>query len=158
MRFTVLCVGKMKEKYLLEACDEYIKRLSRFGKTDVIEIADEKIPDKASEKQENQIKERESAAVLAKIPSGSFVVALCIEGGMMSSEKLAQTIEKVAMQYSHIVFLIGGSLGLSDSVKRRADLQLSFSPMTFPHRIMRVILLEQIYRACKINANEAYHK
>lgn len=158
MRFTVLCVGKMKEKYLLEACDEYIKRLSRFAKTDVIEIADEKIPDKASEKQENQIKERESAAVLAKIPSGSFVVALCIEGGMMSSEKLAQTIEKVAMQYSHIVFLIGGSLGLSDSVKRRADLQLSFSPMTFPHRIMRVILLEQIYRACKINANEAYHK
>ncbi len=158
MRFTVLCVGKMKEKYLLEACDEYIKRLSRFAKTDIIEIADEKIPDKASEKQENQIKERESAAVLAKIPSGSFVVALCIEGGMMSSEKLAQTIEKVAMQYSHIVFLIGGSLGLSDSVKRRADLQLSFSPMTFPHRIMRVILLEQIYRACKINANEAYHK
>jgi 23S rRNA (pseudouridine1915-N3)-methyltransferase len=148
----------MKEKYLLEACDEYIKRLSRFAKTDIIEIADEKIPDKASEKQENQIKERESAAVLAKIPSGSFVVALCIEGGMMSSEKLAQTIEKVAMQYSHIVFLIGGSLGLSDSVKRRADLQLSFSPMTFPHRIMRVILLEQIYRACKINANEAYHK
>lgn len=158
MKFTILCVGKMKEKYLLEACGEYIKRLNRFGKTDVIEIADEKIPDKASDKQEQQIKEREGASVLAKIPADSFVIALCVEGGMMSSEELAQTIGKISMQHSHIVFVIGGSLGLSDNVKQRADLRLSFSPMTFPHRLMRVILLEQIYRACKINANETYHK
>ena len=158
MKITILCVGKIKEKYFTDAIKEYTKRLSRFAKTEIIEVADEKIPDNASAKEEEQIKEKEGKSLLSKIKDDAYVVALCIEGREQSSPELAGTIEKISMQKSHIVFVIGGSLGLSDEVKQRAALRLSFGKMTLPHQLMRVVLLEQVYRAFKINNNEAYHK
>ena len=157
MNITVIGVGKIKEKFFTAAIDEYAKRLSRFVKLNIIEVPDEKIPDNASLKEEEQIKDKEGRAILSKIKD-SFVVALCIEGREMSSEDLAAKIESISMQSSSITFIIGGSLGLSDEVKSRADLRLSFGRMTLPHQLMRVVLLEQIYRAFKINRNESYHK
>ena len=150
MNITVISVGKIKEKYFTAAIDEYSKRLSRFAKLNIIEVADEKIPDNASEKEMEQIK--------AKLPQNSFVVTLCIEGKEHSSEELAKKIADISMTSSHITFIIGGSLGLSDTVKSKSALRLSFGKMTLPHQLMRVVLLEQIYRAFKINNNESYHK
>lgn len=158
MKLSVICVGKIKEKFFTDACKEYLKRLSRFAKTEIVELNDEKIPDKPSPKQEEQIKSREGTAILSHIPQNSFVIALCIEGKQLSSEQLADIIADISMRHSHITFIIGGSLGLDETVKQKAQLRLSFSPMTFPHQLMRVVLLEQIYRAYKINANETYHK
>lgn len=158
MNLTILCVGKLKEKYWNEAICEYSKRLSRFVKLTILEIPDEKIPDNASQKQEEQVKEKEGIAILSKIPSDSFVVSLCVEGKQLSSEMFSEKIEEVMLTKSHITFLIGGSLGLSEAVKKHSDLRLSFSKMTFPHQLMRVILLEQIYRAFKIIHHETYHK
>lgn len=158
MKISIVCIGKIKEKFFAEACAEYCKRLSRFVKMEIVELADEKIPDRASVKQEEQIKAREGASVLSHIAPNSFVVALCVEGKQLSSEQLAAKIADITMYNSHITFVIGGSLGLDEQVKQRADLRLSFSLMTFPHQLMRVVLLEQIYRAFKINANETYHK
>ena len=157
MNITVISVGKIKEKFFTAAIDEYAKRLSRFVKLNIIEVPDEKIPENDSPKEEERIKEKEGKAILSKIKD-SFVVALCIEGKEMSSEDLAAKIESISMQSSSITFIIGGSLGLSDEVKSRADLRLSFGRMTLPHQLMRVVLLEQIYRAFKINRNESYHK
>jgi 23S rRNA (pseudouridine1915-N3)-methyltransferase len=158
MNLTILCAGKLKEKYWNEAICEYSKRLSRFVKLTILEIPDEKIPDNASQKQEEQVKEKEGAAILSKIAPTSFVVSLCVEGKQLSSEMLSEKIEEVMLTKSHITFLIGGSLGLSNAVKERSDLRLSFSKMTFPHQLMRVVLLEQIYRAFKIIHHETYHK
>lgn len=158
MNITIACVGKIKEKYFIDAVNEYKKRLSRFSKIEIIEIPDEKIPEKCSEKQEQQIKEKESTTLLSRIKSDSYKIVLCIEGKTLSSEVLAQKIADISMHNSHITFIIGGSLGLSDNIKSIADLKLSFSPMTFPHQLMRVVLFEQVYRAFKINANESYHK
>lgn len=158
MNITVICVGKIKEKYFTAAIDEYSKRLSRFVKLNIIEVADEKIPDNASEKEMNQIKEKEGGKILSKLPPNSFIITLCIEGKEFSSEELAKKIADVSMTSSSITFIIGGSLGLSDSVKAKSKLRLSFGRMTLPHQLMRVVLLEQIYRTFKINNNESYHK
>lgn len=158
MNISIICAGKIKEKYFTAAIDEYKKRLSRFANIEIIEIPDEKIPDNASLKEEELIREKEGRAMLSKIKSGSYVVSMCIEGKQLSSEELAQKISSVTMQTSRIVFIIGGSLGLSDEVKQRSDLRLSFGKITLPHQLMRVVMLEQIYRAFKINSNETYHK
>ena len=157
MNITVLCVGKIKEKYFTDAINEYKKRMSRFGKFEIIEIPDEKIPDRASEKEMSAIKDKEGKAILAKL-KGGYAVAMCIEGTEVSSEQLADKISAVSMTSSNITFIIGGSLGLSDEVKNRSDIRLSFGRITLPHQLMRVVLCEQIYRAFKIINNESYHK
>jgi 23S rRNA (pseudouridine1915-N3)-methyltransferase len=158
MNINIISVGKIKEKYFTAAIDEYSKRLSRFVKVNIIEVPDEKIPDNASEKEKENIKAKEGAKILAKLPENSFVAALCIEGKEMASEELAKKIADISMTSSTITFIIGGSLGLSDEVKSRSALRLSFGRMTLPHQLMRVVLLEQIYRSFKINNNESYHK
>lgn len=159
MRITVISVGKIKEKYFTGAIEEYAKRLSRYCKLDLIEVPDEKTPDGASEGLELQIKEKEGERILQKIPDGAFVVALAIDGKMLDSEELAGQMERWNVSgISHVVFLIGGSLGLAPTVLKRADYKLSFSKMTFPHQLMRVILLEQIYRSFRIRNHEPYHK
>lgn len=159
MKITLITVGKIKEKFYTDAIGEYAKRLSRYCKLEIIQVADEKTPDKASENEERQIKEKEGQRILAQVKEGAYVVALAIEGKMMSSEELADRIHRLGVNgVSQIVFIIGGSLGLSEEVLRRADAQLSFSKMTFPHQLMRVILLEQIYRSYRIIAGEPYHK
>ena len=159
MKITLITVGKIKEKYFTDAISEYSKRLSRYCKMDIIEVPDEKTPDGASETLETQIKDKEGEKILAKIPDGAYVVALAIEGKMLDSEELADKMEKWNVSgISHVVFVIGGSLGLSSKVLNRADFKLSFSKMTFPHQLMRVILLEQIYRSFRIRNNEPYHK
>lgn len=159
MKITLITVGKIKEKFYTEALAEYAKRLSRYCKLEIVQVADEKTPDKASELEEQQIKKREGERILAQIRDGSYVIALAIEGKMLDSEELASKIEQLGVSgTSQIAFVIGGSLGLSDAVLKRADYQLSFSKMTFPHQLMRVILLEQIYRSYRIIAGEPYHK
>lgn len=159
MKITIISVGKIKEKYLVMAIDEYAKRLSRYAKLEFIEVGDEKTPDGASELEELQIKKVEGQKILKNIKDNSYVIALAIEGKMISSLELAQKMESLGVNgVSHIVFLIGGSLGLSEDVLKRADYLLSFSKMTFPHQLMKVILLEQIYRSYRINSNEPYHK
>ena len=151
MKITLITVGKIKEKFFQDAIAEYSKRLSRYCKLEIIQVADEKTPDGASEAVETQIKEKEGERIL--------VVALAINGNMLDSEELAAKIEKWGVSgISQIVFIIGGSLGLSNQVLVRADYKLSFSKMTFPHQLMRVILLEQIYRSYRIIQGEPYHK
>ncbi len=158
MNINIISVGKIKEKYFTAAIDEYAKRLSRFVKLNITEVQDEKIPDNASGKEMELVKEKEGAKILAKLPQNSFVVTLCIEGKELSSEELAEKISDISMTSSNITFIIGGSLGLADAVKCKSNLRLSFGRMTLPHQLMRVVLLEQIYRAFKINNNESYHK
>lgn len=159
MKITLITVGKIKEKYFTDAIAEYAKRLSRYCKLEIIEAADEKTPDGASEALENQIKEKEGERILSKVPDSAYVVALAIEGKQLSSEELADKMEKWNVGgISHLVFIIGGSLGLTPKVLNRADYKLSFSKMTFPHQLMRVVLLEQIYRSFRIRNNEPYHK
>lgn len=158
MKISIVCVGKVKEKYFVDAIKEYCKRLSRYAEMNIIEVNDEKCPESLSVAEENQVKLAEGERILSKIKDG-FVIALAIEGKMLKSEELAELIEdKMVMGVSHIYFVIGGSLGLSSEVLKRADYKLSFSKMTFPHQLMRVILLEQIYRAERIMKNEPYHK
>ena len=159
VKITVICVGKIKEKYFTGAIEEYTKRLSRYCKLDIVELPDEKTPDTATLAEEEQIKKKEGERVLKVIPEHAYVIALAIEGKQLSSTELAQKIEKLGVDgESHLVFLIGGSLGMTDEVLKRADYLLSFSKMTFPHQLMRVVLLEQIYRSYRINCNEPYHK
>lgn len=158
MNINIIAVGKIKEKYFISAIDEYAKRLSRFVKLNIIEVPDEKIPDNTSKKEEEIIKDKEGQKILSKINQNSFVIALCVEGSQLTSEELASKITNISMTTSNITFIIGGSLGLSEQVKARSSLRLSFSKMTFPHQLMRVVLLEQVYRAFKINNNETYHK
>lgn len=159
MNITLVTVGKIKERYLEDAIKEYSKRLGRYCRLDIIQVADEKTPDGASAALENQIREKEGQRILSNIREGSFVIALAIEGRMLSSEELARKLQKLGVDgVSRIVFVIGGSLGLSREVMRRADYSLSFSPMTFPHQLMRVVLLEQVYRSFRIGAGEPYHK
>ena len=159
MKITVIAVGKIKEKFYTDAIAEYSKRLSRYCRLEVIQVADEKTPDGASEAQERQIKEKEGSRILAQIKDGAYVIALAVQGTMLSSEQLASKQNKLGVDgQSQIVLIIGGSLGLSDEVLKRADYHLSFSPMTFPHQLMRVILLEQIYRGYRIISGEPYHK
>ena len=148
MKISLITVGKVKEQYLRDAIAEYSKRLSRYCKLDIVEVADEKTPEHASEGVERQIKAKEGERIAKHIRDDAFVIALAIEGQQLTSEELAQKIQ----------LIIGGSLGLDPTIVKRADYLLSFSKMTFPHQLMRVILLEQLYRAYKINAGEPYHK
>ena len=159
MKITILCVGKVKEKFYRDAIDEFVKRLSRYCKLEIIEVADEKTQEQASETEIRIVKEKEGERILKNIKDDAYVITLCIDGKQLDSEELSDKIEKLGLQgSSHIYFVIGGSLGLADEVIKRADFKLSFSKMTFPHQLMRVILLEQIYRAYRIMNNEPYHK
>lgn len=159
MNITVISVGKLKEKYLKLGIEEFSKRLSKYCKLDMIELDDEKCPENLSDKDMEIVKTKEGNKILSKIKNNSYVIALAIDGKNLSSEELADTISKLAVRgNSHITFIIGGSLGLSDEVLKRADYKLSFSKMTFPHQMMKLILLEQVYRSFRINNNEPYHK
>ena len=159
MNINVIGVGKIKEKYLKLGIDEFKKRLSKYCKLDIIELDDEKAPEKLSEKEMIMVKEKEGKKILSKIKDTSYVIALAIDGKNLSSEELADKMSDLAVRgNSNITFVIGGSLGLSDEVLDRADYKLSFSKMTFPHQLMRLILLEQVYRAYRINNGEPYHK
>lgn len=159
MKITVLCVGKIKEKFYTQAIEEYLKRLSRYCKTEIVEVADEKTPDSASTAIEEQIKAREGERLAHYITDDAYVIALAIEGRKLDSVAFAGELDKLFVGgNSHIVFIIGGSLGLDAGILARADMKLSFSDMTFPHQLMRVILLEQIYRAYRIMRGEPYHK
>ncbi len=159
MNITVICIGKLKEKYWTAAIDEYSKRLKGYCSLDIIELKEARLPDKAGPAEELAVKEAEGEEILKKIKDNQYVITLEVKGKMLSSEKLAEKIETLGIDgQSNVVFVIGGSLGLSAAVSKRANFKLSFSEMTFPHQMMRVILLEQVYRAFKINRNEAYHK
>lgn len=159
MKISILCVGKVKEKFYREAIDEFTKRLSRYCKLEIIEVSDEKTEEQSSETEIRLVKEKEGERLLKNIKEDAYVIALCIDGKQLDSEELSEKIEKLGIQgVSHICFIIGGSLGLSDAVVKRADFKLSFSKMTFPHQLMRVILLEQIYRGYRIMNHEPYHK
>lgn len=159
MKITVIGVGRLKEKYWQAAIDEYSKRLSKYVKLDIIEVPDEKAPENLSAAEEEIVKKNEGERILKNIKDGAYVIALAINGKMLGSEELSEFLnERMVRGAGHIVFVIGGSLGLSKEVIDRADYKLSFSKMTFPHQMMRVILLEQFYRAVKIMKNEPYHK
>lgn len=158
MKITIACVGKIKEKYFIDAINEYAKRLSRYISLNIAEVPDEKTPENMSLAQMEQVKEIEGER-LNKVIKDSYVVALAINGKKLTSEGFADFIsDNMVKGVSHITFVIGGSLGLSDKILKRADYKLSFSDMTFPHQLMRVVLLEQIYRAHRIIKNEPYHK
>ena len=159
MEIRIITVGKIKEKYLNDGIAEYAKRLSRYCKLNFIQVSDEKTPDKASDALNRQIKETEGNRLLSHIRDTDYVIALAIEGKMLDSVELSDLIAKLGVQgKSSIAFVIGGSLGLSDAVLKRADYKLSFSRMTFPHQLMQMILLEQIYRGYRIMNLEPYHK
>lgn len=159
MKITLLAVGKIKESFYRQAIQEFQKRLARYCKLEIIEVADEKTPEHASAAEEIQIKEKEGQRLMKHFREDAFICALAIEGNMLDSLELSEKIEKLGvLGKSHIIFVIGGSLGLSEQILQKADFLLSFSRMTFPHQLMRVILLEQIYRSYRILAKEPYHK
>lgn len=159
MKIDIIAVGKVKEKFYREAIDEFAKRLSKYCKLQIIEVADEKTPDGASEAVEEQIKAKEAERILKNVKDEAFVFTLEILGKKYNSVEFANRMNSLGVQgKSHIQFVIGGSLGLHDSVSARSDAKISFSDMTFPHQLMRVILLEQVYRGCRIIAGEPYHK
>ncbi|WP_099360732.1 23S rRNA (pseudouridine(1915)-N(3))-methyltransferase RlmH [Fredinandcohnia onubensis] len=159
MNITIVTIGKLKEKYLIQGINEYLKRLTAYAKVDMIELADEKAPENLSESEMEQVKQKEGERILSKLSDDTHVIALAIEGKMKSSEQLADDLENLATYgKSKIAFIIGGSLGLSKDVMKRANDTLSFSKMTFPHQLMRLILVEQVYRAFRIIRNEPYHK
>ena len=159
MKIKIICVGKVKEKFFRDAIDEYRKRLSKFATLEIVELQDEMTPDKASKAEEDKILLKEGNRILDKIKDTDFVISLEIEGKKLTSEGLADKLNAICVYGSSTIdFVIGGSLGLDPLVKKRSDFALSFSDMTFPHQLMRVVLLEQIYRAFKINAGEPYHK
>ena len=159
MKITILCVGKIKESFYRDAVSEYAKRLSKYTKFEVIEVADEECPDGASPALEDRIREKEGQRILKKIPGGAYVIALAIHGKKKDSVEFSESLQKIFLSgKSEICFIIGGSLGLSDAVLKAGDELLSFSDMTFPHQLMRVILSEQIYRAFRIMNHEPYHK
>ncbi len=159
MKVTILCVGKIKEDFYRKAILEYEKRLGRYCKVDIIEVADEKTLDSASAALEAQIKEKEGERLLRHVREGMYVVALAIDGRQLDSVQLSEKIDRLGVSgNNHLAFVIGGSLGLSSQVLKRADERISFSQLTFPHQLMRVILLEQIYRSFRIMRHEPYHK
>lgn len=159
MKITIITVGKIKEKYLRDAIAEYTKRLSKYCKLEIIEVADEKTPDHASENVEDMIRAKEAERILKHIKDDAYVITLEIKGKMLTSEELADKVDTLGIQgVSHIAFVIGGSIGLGEDVLKRSDYALSFSKMTFPHQLMRVILLEQIYRSYRIITGQPYHK
>lgn len=159
MQITIVTVGKLKEKYLKDGIDEYSKRLTAYCKLQVVEVADEKAPEELSAVEMEQVKRKEGERILAQIKQDHYVIALAIDGQTWSSEKLSSELDRLATYgKSQVAFVVGGSLGLSVDVLKRADAQLSFSKMTFPHQLVRLILLEQVYRAFRISRGEPYHK
>ena len=155
----VICIGKLKEKYLTDGCNEYIKRLHSFCNINIIELSEHKVSDNPSQKEIENCIEKEGEKILSKIPNGSYIISMCIEGKILSSEELAEKLKFAAdNSFSTINFIIGGSFGLSDKIKEKSHLKLSMSKMTFPHQLARVMILEQIYRGFSINANAKYHK
>lgn len=155
----IICIGKIKEKYWTQAIAEYSKRLTSFCKFNIIELDEEKLPQNPADSQIEKTIQSEGEKILSRLTKGGYVVAMCIEGKQLSSEQLAEKIESVSLQgISSVDFVIGGSWGLSDAVKQRADFKLSMSKMTFPHQMARVVLCEQIYRAFMISTNGKYHK
>ena len=159
MKIDILAVGKIREKFYSDAASEYLKRLSRYAKVNIIEVNDEKTKEGASERENDLVKSAEAKRLSGHIDEDAVLIPLCIEGKSLSSEEFSKTIASYENKgRSHIQFVIGGSLGIDEELKNRGDLKLSFSQMTFPHQLMRVILLEQIYRAYRIKNNEPYHK
>ena len=159
MNITIISVGKIKEKYIKLGIEEFSKRLTRYCKLNMIEVPDEKTPDQASQKEMDLIKDKEGQLILNKIKDNMYVIAMDLNGEMKTSEAFAKQLSQLALSGdSNIAFIIGGSLGLSDNVKKRANYKLCFSKMTFPHQLFKLILLEQIYRTYRINNNEPYHK
>ena len=158
LNINIICVGKIKEKYLKEAIDEYSKRLSKYCKLNLTEVSDEKIPDKLYPKLEQDIKEKECNKILNNIKRDSFIIALDLTGIELNSENFSRKIENISMDNSNITFIIGGSLGLTKELLERCNYKLCFSKMTFPHQLIRVFLLEQIFRAFKIQNGETYHR
>lgn len=159
MKITLITVGKIKEKYLKDAIAEYSKRLSKYCKLEIVEVADEKTPDQASENEERQIRQKEGERILRYVKDDAYVFTLEIGGTMLDSVAFAKKMETLGIQgKSHLIFIIGGSIGLGEEVLRRSDYALSFSKMTFPHQLMRVILLEQVYRGYRIIEGAPYHK
>ena len=159
MKIKVVTVGKLKEKYLKDGIAEYSKRISRFAKLEMIELADEKTPDKASESENQKILEIEGQRILSKVSDRDFVIVLAIEGKTFSSEEFSKQLEEASIKgFSTLTFIIGGSLGLAQGVKKRANLSVSFGRLTFPHQLMRLVLVEQIYRAFTIQQGSPYHK
>ncbi len=159
MKISIVCVGKIKEKFYRDALEEYGKRLSRYCRLEILEVADEKTPEGAGAAREEQIRRREGERILARLKEDAFVITLEIAGEKMDSPAFAGMLEQIGLSgRSHIQFVIGGSLGLHEEVSARADKRLSFSDMTFPHQLMRVILSEQIYRGYRILSGEPYHK
>ena len=159
MNIAIISVGKLKEKYLKMGIEEYTKRLGSYAKIDLIEVADEKAPENLSDADMEIVKKKEGERILAKINDDTYVIALAIEGKMKSSEQLADDLQSL-MTYgrSKVAFVIGGSLGLHEDVMKRSDEKLSFSKMTLPHQLMKLVLVEQVYRAFRIIKNEPYHK
>jgi 23S rRNA (pseudouridine1915-N3)-methyltransferase len=158
LKVKLITVGTLKEEYLRSACAEYEKRLGAFCRLESVQLKEERLPESPSQNEIRAALDRESARIIEQIPSSAFCVALCVEGKQLSSEELAQRIEDISMDKSEICFVIGSSYGLSDAVKQRADMRLSVSKLTFPHQLMRVILLEAIYRAFNIQRGTKYHK
>lgn len=159
LALTVICVGRLKERYLIDACDEYKKRLSVLCKLNIIEIPPQKLSDSPSQSQIKKALELEGKKIIEKIPNNSKIYALCIEGSLLSSEQLSDALQQAAVDGKNTaVFIIGSSCGLSDEVKNRSDVRLSMSKMTFPHQLARVMLLEQLYRATQISIGTKYHK
>lgn len=158
LNVNIICVGNLKEKFFTDALSEYKKRLGRYCKFEVVELSEEKIADNGTQSQIDKTLKKEGEKILSKIGKSDFVVAMCIEGKQLSSEELSKKIEDISLTNSTVNFVIGGSWGLSDDVKKRADMRLSVSKMTFPHQLFRVMLAEQIYRAFTITANAKYHK
>ena len=159
MNITIVAVGKLKEKYLQQGIQEYMKRLSTYAKVQIVEVPDEKAPETLSDKEAERVKAREGERILAKISPEAYVITLEINGKMLTSEQLAGKMDELALYgKSKFVFVIGGSLGLGEAVMKRSNFALSFSKMTFPHQLMRLVLLEQVYRAWRINRGEPYHK
>ena len=154
----IICVGKLKETYLKEAISEYSKRLSKYIKLDILELQDEKIPDKLNSSLENEIKNKECLNILNNLPKDSFNIALDLKGKEFSSEEFSKKLDSLSMENSHITFIIGGSLGLTDELLNKCNQKICFSKMTFPHQLIRVFLLEQIFRAFKISNGETYHR
>ncbi len=158
LNINIICIGKLKEKYLKDAISEYSKRLSKYCKLNIVELSDEKIPDKSNVNIENEIKNKECAKIISHLKKDSFIIALDLKGEEFSSVSFSKKIENISMENSNLTFIIGGSLGLTDELLNICNLKICFSKMTFPHQLIRVFLLEQIYRAFKIQHNETYHK
>ncbi|MBS3969051.1 MAG: 23S rRNA (pseudouridine(1915)-N(3))-methyltransferase RlmH [Clostridia bacterium] len=159
MQIDIIAVGKIKEKYIQKGLQEYLKRLGPYARIKIIEVNDEKIPANASLAEEEGIRQREGDKILAKVKPDSFIVTLEIDGELLTSGAFAQKVEELMVSgKSHLTFIIGGSIGLSDDIKRRADLKISFGRFTYPHQLMRLILMEQIYRCYRIIRKEPYHK